>query len=406
MRETLLIRLTGTPDAVQESVCLDDTGKAIAGSHRDTLAEAALQTAGRRVWVLVPSDALLLARATVPTSSSQRARKAVPFALEDQVAEDIDGLHFALAARDAEGRWPVAVVARTDMDGWLARLNAAGIVPDRMLPEALALPFAEGSANSASLLLEAEAVLLRDQAWSAQVLTPDMLPAVQGLLLQRSAAELELRVWTCGGVSPEWPEQVQVKLEACKAGVLNVFVAGLAQAGDLDLLQGPYSRTEQYGRLWRPWRAAAALLLVGIVISALQLGLRYRELETESAALAAQTEAVYKQAFPDGRIVNPRAQMEQQLKALRQQGGDDVNFLALIAQLGGVLAATPDLELTSANFRDGYLDVDLTAGNVQVLDQLKQQINAKGGLKVEIQSATTGADQKVQGRLRIQGAAS
>jgi general secretion pathway protein L len=401
MRETLLIRLTGLYDLAVESVCLNDVGKPIAGSRRDSLAEAATQSAGRRVVVLVPANDVLLARAVVPTTNRQRARKALPFALEDLLAEDIDGLHFALGTRDAEGQWPVAVVARKRMDAWLLLLREAGILPDRLVPEALALPLAAGSGG---LLLEAEGALLRDQPWSAQVLAPDMLPAVLELLASRNEAGIDLQVWHCGGELPVWLERVSAKVEPCNDGALSVFATGLVRAEELDLLQGPYSRKEQYGRLWRPWRAAAALLLMGIVVSAIQLGLRHRELQAEAAALVTQTEAVYKQAFPEGRIVNPRAQMEQQLKASRQQSGVGVDFLALVGKLGGVFAATPGVELTTANFREGALDVELTAADVQVLDQLKQQISAKGGLSVEIQSATTGANQRVQGRLRIQGA--
>lgn len=404
MRETLLIRLPESSDAAVESVCLNDLGKPIAGSRHETLAAAATQTAGRRVVVLVPGSEVLLARAAVPTTNRQRARKAVPFALEDMLAADIDDLHFALGARDAEGQWPVAVVARARMDEWLRQLHEAGILPDRLLPEALALPLEAGAGG---LLLEAGGALLRDQPWSAQVLAPDMLPALLELLASRTEAGIELQVWHCGGALPVWLERVSAKVEPCADGALNVFAAGLAQAGQLDLLQGPYSRKEQYGRLWRPWRAAAALLLIGIVVSAIQLGLRQRALQAEAAALATQIEDVYKQAFPGGRIVNPRAQMEQQLNSLRRaRGGVGDDFLGLVAQLGGVFAATPGIELTSANFRDGYLDVELTAGDVQVLDRLKQKITAKGGLSVEIQSATTGDNQRVQGRLRIQGAAS
>jgi hypothetical protein len=44
--------------------------------------------------------------------------------------------------------------------------------------------------------------------------------------------------------------------------------------------------------------------------------------------------------------------------------------------------------------------VDLTAANLQVLDKLKQTLSANG-LSVEIQSATTDAEQRVKSRLRI-----
>lgn len=405
MPETLLIRFVEPYADGVEFVCLDETGRPLGASRRGTLAEAAAQAGGRRVTVLVPAADVLLAQAPVPTGNRERARKAVPFALEEQLAEDIDSQHFALGSRAADGGWPVAVVARARMDGWLAQLHEAGILPDRLIPEAVALPYAPGSV---SLLLEAEQLLLRDAPWSAQSTSPQTLPALLTLLTARNEAGIELTVWQCGGELPVWTAPITAKVEPCTDGALGVFARGLNQPDALiDLLQGGYSRKEQYGKLWRPWRAAAALLLAGVIVSGIQHALTLRSLKAEAAALGEQIGQVYTQAFPGGRVVNPRVQMEQQLKQLRAaqgSGGDD--FLGLIAQLGGAVAATPGIELTGANFRDGRLDVELTATDIQTLEKLKQQLGSQSGLSVDIQSATTGTDQRVQGRLRVQGARS
>ena len=405
MSETLLIRFAERGRDGVEFVRLDATNRPLAPARQGSLAEAAVEAAARRVVVLVPAADVLLTRANVPTQNRQRARKAAPFALEEQLAEDVDTLHFALgAARDADGQWPVAVTARAQMDAWLAQLHDAAILPDRFYPEQILLPLAPGSA---SLLLEEDRVLLRDQPWSAQSTDPATLPALLELLMARNETGIALDVWHCGGELPVWMEPVSAKVEPCADGALAVLARGLAQEGLPDLLQGAYSRKEQYGRLWRPWRAAAALLLVGVLVSAVQHGLHYRSLKADAAELGAQIEQVYTKTFPGGRVVNPRVQMEQQLNQLRrQQGGGDSDFLGLIARLGGVVAATPGIELVGANFREGRLDLELSAADIQTLDKLKQALTEAGGLSVDIQSATTGSDRRVQGRLRVQGAPS
>lgn len=405
MPETLLIRLAEAAADV-EFLRLSEAGQPAGGVRRGSLDEAAADAAGRRVIVLVPAADVLLVQAAVPTGNRQRARKAIPFALEEQLAEDVDAQHFALGARAADGQWPVAVVARARMDQWLARLHGAGLLPDRLIPELLLLPLTPGAG---SLMLEHDGALLRDAPWSAQRVAMTMLPALLELLTSRNEAGIELNVWHCGGDLPTWLEPVSTKVEPCADGALTVFARSLAQQpeGLIDLLQGGYSRKEQYGKLWRPWRAAAALLAVGVLVSGIQHVLTLRDLQAESDALTAQIAQVYTQAFPGGRVVNARAQMEQQLKALRaQQGGSGGDFLGLLAQLGGVFAATPGLELVGANFRDGNLDIELTANDIQTLEKLKQQLAEQGGLAVDIQSATAGADQRVQGRLRVTGARS
>lgn len=405
MRETLLIRFAEPGFEGVDFIRLDEAGKPVVPGRHGSLTEAAMEATGRRVVVLVPAADLFLTRAVVPTGSRPRARKAVPFAVEEQVAEDIETLHFALGTRDADGHWPVAVIAQARMDAWLEQLHEAGILPDRFLPEPAALPLAPGGA---SLLLEEDRILLRDQPWSAQSATRDTLPWLLELLMARNESGIDLQVWHCGGDLPVWMEPVSARIEPCPDGPLGVLACGLESADHaIDLLQGAYSRKEQYGQLWRPWRAAAALLVAGVLLSAVQHGVNYARLKTESAELTAQIEQVYKRVFPQGRVVNPRVQMEQQLNMLRQQqgaGGND--FLSLIAQMGEVLTGTAGLELGGINFRDGRMDLELTANDVQTLDRLKQQLSEQGGLSVEIQSATTGADRRVQGRLRVQGAAS
>lgn len=402
MRETLLIRLAEQRESGVDFVRLDEADKPLVPSRHGSLTEAAIEATGRRVVVLVPAADLLLTRAAVPTSNRQRARKAIPFALEEQLAADVDTLHFALGSRDSDEQWPVAVVAKARMDDWLAQLQEAGILPDRLVPEPMLLPLLPGSS---SLLLEEDRVLLREQPWSAQVASYETLPVLLELLVNRSEVGVELQVWHCGGVLPVWMEPVSAKIEPCNGGALAVLARGLVAADNVvDLLQGAYSRKEQYSRLWRPWRAAAALLVLGVLVSAIQHGLHYRSLKAESVSLATQIEQIYKQAVPGGRMVNPRVQMEQQLNLLRrQQGAGSTDFLGLVGQMGGVFAATPGVELTGASFRDGRLDLELNANDVQTLDRLKQQLTEQGGLSVEIQSATTGANQRVQGRLRVTG---
>ena len=52
----------------------------------------------------------------------------------------------------------------------------------------------------------------------------------------------------------------------------------------------------------------------------------------------------------------------------------------------------------------GRLDLDIKVPDLQLLDTLKQSLATAGGLEVEIQSATSDKDQRVQSRLRIQRA--
>src|SRR5512139_1037806 len=76
------------------------------------------------VWI--PAAEALLLSARLPTRSEAKIAQALPYALEDQVVEPPERLHFAFT-REAGGALAVAVASRERMDRWLSALSAAGL---------------------------------------------------------------------------------------------------------------------------------------------------------------------------------------------------------------------------------------------------------------------------------------
>ncbi len=100
-----------------------------------------LASAGE-VVVWTPAAETLLLRARLPTRSSSKIAQALPFALEDQLIDAPEKLHFAFT-HEADGALAVAVTRRERMEGWLAALAAAGLAPARLAPVTLSLPLAD-----------------------------------------------------------------------------------------------------------------------------------------------------------------------------------------------------------------------------------------------------------------------
>ena len=68
-----------------------------------------------------------------------------------------------------------------------------------------------------------------------------------------------------------------------------------------------------------------------------------------------------------------------------------------------ILHSSSGVKIQGVTYRDGRLDLELLADNVQVLDQLKQALVGEGKMRAEIQSATTQNDGKVNSRVRVEG---
>ena len=404
MRNTLLLR----PDPAAGDwrwLLLDDMGGSPVGVRSGSLEAAVAAANGLRAVVLVPGIECLLTTVQIPGHSRKKLLQAVPYALEEHLSDEVENLHFAVAAAPEDGAWPVAVVSNHYMEALQQQIADAGLDVQQVVPELLAIPYAE---NETSVLLDNEQALVRTGRSSGYAVDTDNL----GLMLtgRRSEDEDEampvLRLIAAPGtLLPETIEyDGEVRLEPLLCDPLEVFAQGL-DAGAINLLQGRFSRAAEWGQALRPWRATAALLLAGILVSNVVMGIDYYRLSRESEQLRAQIEKTFKTALPGTRrIVNPRVQMQQQLDKLQRQQGSGVNFLTLLAQSGAVLKGRQGVDITGATFRAGRLDVDLTVADLQLLDQLKQALMQNGSLTVEIQSATTGPDQRVQSRLRIQGA--
>ncbi|MGH3630940.1 MAG: type II secretion system protein GspL, partial [Sciscionella sp.] len=132
MAETLFLRMPVGDDPASW-LLVDALGNRIGRVQQGTLTEAGAQARGRHVCVLVPGARVSLLYASIPTRNLQKVLQAVPFALEDRLAEDIETLHFALGQRDEHG-YTVAALSRSYITQWLEQLTAAGLVADELVP--------------------------------------------------------------------------------------------------------------------------------------------------------------------------------------------------------------------------------------------------------------------------------
>ncbi len=408
MRPRLFIRL---PEQDHQPVTwlLQETAEGEAGGavQQGALEDISLHATGRRVIVLIPTAQVLLTHVRIPSRKRQRILSALPYALEDQLATEVDKLHFALGRREHNGEVRVAVVERRRVAEWLARLRACDIEPDEVVPDVLCLPW---QADSWTALQECDHTLLRTGQQQGLSLDNDSLEVMLELLLDEESEEQRpstIQWYSAPASEPQVPalEGLDIQQRSLESDPLGLLAQHYEGEQALNLLQGEYSRHEQLGRYWRPWRPAAALLLALLLISAIGSFIDYQRLSKERDQLRQRIARIYLDTFPEAkRVVNPRVQMERRLQALQSGGAAAAGgFLDLLRHAGPALKKTAGLELRRISYRDGRLDIALLLPDLQGLDQLKQHLTQDSGLSVEIQSATA-RDGKVEARLQIRKA--
>ncbi len=385
---------------------VDEQGSDARQPFRGELDEISDYAQGRQVVVLVPSEHLVLTRVAVPTSSRQRQMQAVPYLLEDLLADDVEQLHFSLGSY-RQGEVAVAVSAQEQMHHWLKQLGEAGLRAKFMLPDVLALPFEQGLW---SVMLTENRALVRTSEEEGFCCDIGNLR-----LLLRQAMELaeedqhpsalllfDCRVHPNEGLEQLLPEGIEYRIEPCEGGEMGVFVQGLrkGESSSINLLQGPYSQREQFSKLWRPWRPVVALVLLLVAVQMVKAGVEYHRLQAEKRQLVEQIQESFREGFPDiKRIVNPRLQAERRLNVLRGEGSG-AGFLMLLAESGPVIKQISGLQLQGLNYKDGKLVVSMRLKNLQQLDELEKKLKQKQKLAVEVLSASS-RGKHVEARIKI-----
>jgi len=433
MPEWLLLRLApSSPDPGADPVTwmvVDAAGHLVSPPAVATLRELAAQAASRRLAVIVPGVDVLALDVEVPPLAGAKLLQAVPFAIEEQVADDIDTLHVAVGARSPLGRAPVRVVAKPMFNDWLARLNSAGLNPQAMFDDASLLPVGEADAVA---LLEGDELCLRVAARAPMYLPAEGLEEALAVAFeaetgagQGNAADAgnggvaSATAWpslTLYAVPDDWArvsaqfESLRHRFAAFRVQLLpggalpllatRAVLAPQAPTAPVNLLQGAHAPRGASGGLFRPWRLAAGLAAVWVLLFAGSRLLEYRELQRSSAELDAAIAQVVSATFPgEAAPADARARIEQQLLAVRAGGGDAGPWLRGLVALAQARGASPDAEFQSVGLEASGIDVRIRASSAESLERINAALRASGW-QADLQGGTA-SESAYEGRIRL-----
>lgn len=409
MAEVLVVRLQGTPEAhTAEWMVLDTAGGRIGGVARGSLADVPRDVASQRLIVLIPGTDVLLAEPVLPAKASGKLAQLVPYALEEQLASDLEELHFAIGRREnSQPGTPVAVITRARMEAWIGAVTAAGLQPDAMHAETSGIP---ASANSVSLLIDGMRVYVKRESKPPAVIEVD--PLIEGLQLGLDAGteahehvtlyvtelDYERERDLLEGLR-EFTASLQMKL--LPDGALPLFATTVLSAAPVNLLQGSYAAAAPVRASLAPWRYAAALAGALLLAHVAYKGVQYSQLKRQERELDAAIQQVFQASMPGAPQPNPneaRALMEARLTAVR---GANVSggFMGALDTLSAALQQAPGTRLEALSYRQNTTDLRLIAPDVGALDHIRQAAAARGAT-ADIQSANP-RENKIEGRMQL-----
>jgi general secretion pathway protein L len=415
MPPLLLLRLPPPGEEDTEWLTLNEAGATAPTRQRGPLSLAAAVWRGGPVVALAPASQILLAEPQLPPGGGAALKRAVPFALEEQLTEDVDQLSFAIGRRRSGGGTPVAVVSRSVLEGWVSALNLAGLAPDSMYADISLIP-----ENPAQTVLWLEKQRLAVRRPGALPFAVELSPIRDALVVAGVIADpLEHGFESRPKESvilyvtrDDWAE-VQEEIEALAGefesfrvqllvdGPLPWLARGIEVADAVNLLQGEFARTTDYGARLRRWRVAAVLAVLLLLVHIGAQALQIRRAKHESAALDTEISQVFSSTMPGEALTDPRRQMQTRLERIRRSGAGPQYFLRALQALSGALSNMPKTSISALSYHEDTLDMTVTAPSLAALAELSK-FTAKDGLTVEIQSSNPTAS-GVEAHLQIHG---
>ena len=363
------------------------------------LAELQPLASTHRCKVLVPGEAVGLHVLEHSGKLNRTVLQTLPWRLEDDLAGEVEDLHFALL-NHSHGKVFMAVVAQSAMNQWQTWLTEAGINSRQWLPDTLALPIAD---NECTVLQLNNQYLVRTGEWQASVCDASWLPLYLESLHSESD-DIKVRA-----LSPMPPTQPMPPMPLISKGAeaqpetllhdntLQPLLEPAAKSS-LNLLQGDYEPESMVIRHLKPWRTAAALLLT---TCALMLGVNMvstAKLERQADDLRAEAYGIYNDLFPGERVIRLEFSLNQKLSALKQPGEQEKSGLpALLNELAPTFKSMPSLKPVQMDYDHSRQELRMSAESDAFNTFSRFRENAPDSISVTVQTveqqedAVTGA---------------
>jgi len=317
----------------------------------------------RKVQVFVPGCDVLLKSLSVPAKSSRAMRLAVPYMLEDSLAEEVEQLFFAYAElpNDEDNNCFTAIVAHSQIQQWLSWLSDADIKTKTMLPDVLAMP-------------------LNDNGWSAIAIGENHQHQVivrqglwQGFTLDISAWQLQCQAFAqqqSDDESEEIDQQTSINIQAYSPLANSEQLAISAMPEELplalmaqnqsksnnlnrfNLLQGQYKIKESRSHAGQQWLWVAGVAMFALLLSLGHKSVQLWNLKAEQEKVTQSIITNYKKAFPKTKRVRVSTIKSQLNRELALLGGvsDRQGFLAMLAKVQPAFAKVSALKPESLKF--------------------------------------------------------
>ena len=374
---------------------------------------------------LWPANAAFVGEVNLPGNQARFLQQALPYAVEEQVAQDIEQIHIALGAKNRQGSYSVVNLDRSLFESYYQLFTSDSI--DASLhgvfldAECLAL-----SEDDFCLCVSADSIQLKTKDGKLMSVSSDnLIPYLDSVFLEPDESgetqELTMKIW----VTADFMEQAKMlvaQIEQYPHLAVHVEQFGMtafefmcecyvrSKSALTNICQGDFKVVKQSGGAWNRWRYVAAIAGLGFI---LQLGVfigQGMHFESKAELVGLDALAAYQKIVPNSKKLTlgklPRI-IKGKLNQRNQGAAVDVGFLDLLGEAGYQFDKSSykkQMHFKSINYNQqrSELVLEMQAQSFDQLESLKNAI-VGAGLSAEISSVVQ-EKEYFRSRISVKGA--
>ena len=347
------------------------------------------------VVALIPGEKVLVTTAKIPSRQSRHIAQALPYAVEEKLAVDIETCHFALGEKNQLGEFVVCINAREDMREYLSQLKDVDLEPAVVTVDTLIAP----KGQKTSITIEGGKAHIRTSDQTGFCAPITQLAMVVGLIKESNDIDLYVpasKIDQLGIEIAEMETKSSVTVHAQKEEGLEALVEYYS-GNELNLLQGDFQVSSKITPDKAVWGVAKILAASTLVLYLCLLLAKGIFLDYKASHYSDEVSALFKDVYPG----DQNARDIRRTWTARLSGtGDDGNFLQIFRDTALYLPGT-GISLDNVNYNKsrGELVIQVGADRPETLVNFSATLN-KVGLNAEIGTISQ-QEGSVRGSLKI-----
>jgi general secretion pathway protein L len=401
MTSTTIIKLNEHSIDHAEWMTINETGRQITGPESGDLKDIPDIYKLNPIIVLLPATDASTSFLNLPIKSINKIKTAIPFALEENLACDINLLHFAFKKNKSEEYIPVSVIDKNKLNDYQQHLINSGINAKVITSEIFGLPMIQKTVN---IIIDPKKILINNGLDKAYALENDSVMDLQELIDEVKKETNHIQVYLDRSCQDKYKNiqdnQTDMNIQLLEGNSLQKLSQNIISSNYVNLLQGEYAVQMDYKKYLQPWRHSTYLFIGLILILMASKTINYVQLTNYEKKISSLFLNEYKKFEPNTNNISDPIRIVTAIKNNNSIKTSTSFFLSSLQKLSKAISENDGVFLSSITYQENVTIIRLTAPNVTVIDTIRREIIDDGLFQAKILS-TNQVNNNVQSRIEI-----